>query len=281
MNGQRKVSKHRGSPLENGLPTKRKRVNGVQKFKSNGQPRIKSLFKQHKLENGINDDASLQLAIQSVLPSDVLHIGNGKSASDMLCENKTTVSNGSPIRQKVKYIPANRFVHIKPPPVNTQKIYVKQQNDHQSYTLGVKSISTSDIPPIQNKFITVKISDESKHAPIKSNSNLDNIDIFDIPILFADGDGNIEYQNGKETPKTTSSELESDSDVEIHTESQPQPTSQNHSTKIQILSDEIVNGTIIGKFINFNKYYSTHFSLHSQNWFINYLVVFRKWYNTQ
>lgn len=262
MNGQRKATKHRAAPLENRAPVKRKRLHGTQKYRTvNGQGRLKtSSSKKQKIQNRMddddNDDASLQLAFENVHRSYGLQ--NGDKRNGKLCENNNIVLNGnsSSIRQKVKYIPANRFVHIKPPPMNTQKIYVKQQNGHQSYTLGVKSISTPDIPVVQN---TLTNEDESDQATAtnktngnevieKSDSNMDDINIFDIPILFADSDGNIlENQNGTETPKTTSSEFESELESEVEADIEPLATSRNQSKKIEILSEEIISGSIIGK----------------------------------
>lgn len=220
------------------------------------------------IQNGIAkptnemDDAALQLAFESVLPQDVLE--NGNKSTDKPTEtspvkqnalNNSTSQISPNIRQKVKFIPANRFVHIKPPPINTQKLYVKQQNGNgnQSYTLGVKNINTTDIPVIHNKLISVKnkaqpdrVEIENEFAGSKTNGkcsiknasetdlSLQNIDIFDIPILLADNDGNIlENQNGDHAEGALSSEA-------------PPQRSLN---SIDIISEEIITDTIIhGKY---------------------------------
>lgn len=243
MNGQRKATKQRAAQLENRLPVKRRRLNGTQKYRTlNGQGRLKNSSKNHELRNGFNnDDESLHLAFENGLQ-------NGGKGNGISCENNNIVLNGhSPsIRQKVKYIPANQFVHIKPPPINTQKIYVKQQNGHQSYTLGVKSISSTLDIPVKDEFDEASAMNEMNG----SEANMDDINIFDIPILFADSDGNIlENQNGTETPKTTSSEFESELESEVEADMEPLSTSRIPSKKIEILSEEIISGSIIGKLL--------------------------------
>lgn len=166
--------------------------------------------------------------------------------------NGGTALNGSPsIKQKVKYIPPNQFLHIKPPPLNTQKIYVKQQNGNQSYTLGVKNIATTiDVTQptvVPNTLTTAKNMDQSSAVSASSSPNkttvenssaqnqtqntaIDDINIFDIPILFADKDGNIIDDNptsSNEIPKT--------------------PETADTINSIDVISEEIVNDTIIGK----------------------------------
>lgn len=199
-----------------------------------------------KIRNGF-DEKSLQLAFENVLPSDSLL--NGDKWNQNTADSKFVLNGSTSIRQKVKYIPADKFVHIKPPPINTQKIYVKQQNGNQFYTLGVKNISTFDIPPAQNKLMAVTNEKECEELEVadriydstsasdetEQDSNADDINIFDIPILLADNDGNIlENLNNNESVKRP------EPDAEI----------QNRSKGIEILSEEIINGTIIGELEN-------------------------------
>lgn len=151
------------------------------------------------------------------------------------------------IRQKVKFVPMNQFVHIKPPPVNTQKIYVKTPSNGtstDSYTLGVSPLKYSEETISEdvtaNKLITVKNkkmsekcftttttyengatrkngannvlnyekaisipndSDSSENTygsectmTSAADSDLFGTNILDIPILFADSEGNIEEE---------------------------------------------------------------------------------------
>lgn len=247
MNGCRKTIKQRLPPLENGTPAKRVRLNG----KPLGRPPTKNRIVQNGNASQTHemDDESLRMAFKSVLPADIVQNDDdteGNSINETT--NGSTEPNGSPsIKQKVKYIPPNRFLHIKPPPPNTQKIYVKQQNGNQSYTLGVKNIGTTDVPLIHNsKPITVNNKEQtssSPSSPAKKTENgeenatteatlINDIDIFDIPILLADKDGNIIDDNQSETPKTS-------------TQTAPAPPSTINS--IDIICEEIVNDTIIGE----------------------------------
>lgn len=230
MNGCRKATKQRASPFENGTSAKRTKLNG----KPLGRP---PMAKIKNLQNGnasqINEmlDESMQLDQKSVIPSTDI-VQNGVE----LEEKSNGIANGSPsIKQKVKYIPQNQFLHIKPPPKDTQKIYVKQQNGiNQSYTLGVKNIGTSEVPLLHNKLINVKNNEKipspnkiNEEIPKIHNTSINSIDIFDIPILFADNDGNIIDENHSQTPKTS--------------------TSAQSINSIDIISEEIVNDAIIGE----------------------------------
>ncbi|XP_031633071.1 KAT8 regulatory NSL complex subunit 3-like isoform X2 [Contarinia nasturtii] len=204
--GLQEMKNHRAEMRET---SRRERFNGKQKFKDY-RP-LKSKKKRPHILNGIqskNKDPLLQMAVKSMLPhQNVQH-----------CEDDNVKSNGtisglgtpnvSPIKQKVKYIPPNQFLHIKPPPINTQKIYVKQQSGHQSYTLGVKNIGTSDgiiasdggtvmvhnnsnglNSPNHNNHIVAN-SKASEQNPMTNEAEEETINFFDIPILFADNHGN-------------------------------------------------------------------------------------------
>lgn len=63
------------------------------------------------------------------------------------------------ITQKVKFVTSNQFVHIKPPPLNTKKIYMKtpktSANAQQSITFRVAP-TTDGKTPSGNRLITVK-----------------------------------------------------------------------------------------------------------------------------
>lgn len=227
MNGCRKAAKQRASPLENGTSTKRPRLNG----KALGRP-PKNVQNGNASQTNELLDESMQLTVKSVLsPSDIVQNGVNKE------EKSNGTPNGSPsIKQKVKYIPQNQFLHIKPPPKDTQKIYVKQQNGNQSYTLGVKNIDTNEVPLLHNKHFTVKNREQTpspieinEEIPKIDNTSINDIDIFDIPILFADNDDNIidENHTPSQTPKTS--------------------TSTKSINSIDIISEEIVNDTIIGE----------------------------------
>lgn len=270
------------------------RLNGKQEFKAiNGKAKItsnrKTKIKLGNHQNGSNgyktkrlaavaaaaandsDDSMVQIDFENVIPTRNVHqngaierTGNGNSTVT------ATECNGSPsLRQKVKYIPADHgFVHLKPPPINMEKIYVKQLpnggvggggcgGNHQSYTLGVKNINTTDIPVIHNKLITVKqkesndqmvaaltyISDEetselTSNTTDDTDANIDNINIFDIPILFADNDGNIlDDQNG-----------DGNGTDNIDVINSTQHNQLESSKTIEIISEEIITDAIIGKF---------------------------------
>lgn len=90
---------------------------------------------------------------------------NGRS-----CVQRTSVNETSPsIRQKVKLIPSNQFLHLKPPPVNIQKIYKTQDaGGSHSYTLGVNNIGTTDIGLGHTKLITVSNGHNPSQAPRKN-----------------------------------------------------------------------------------------------------------------
>lgn len=281
MNGCRKATKHRGSqPLENGHPPKRARLNGKQKTKANGQTQKRnvSLGRKRKIPNGLPkvstemDDTALQMAFESVLPPDCVLDQNGTKTIEAPNGGSTLATpNVSPsIKQKVKFIPQNQFVHIKPPPINTQKIYVKQQNGNQSYTLGVKNIGSNNIPVVHNsKLITtennlsaneldVSISEDedSTGNAIEMETSMGNIDIFDIPILFAD-DGNAieEKQSITESPKITEAPQ-----PQQEQQPQPQPPKPTKSSQIQILSDTIIKGPTNGK-IHRHHFYNVSLAL--------------------
>lgn len=197
------------------------------------------------------DDAALKLSFESVSPTDILQNGTDMAEEINVTSSTPNVSISPSIKQKVKYIPPDQFVHLKPPPINTQKIYVKQQTGNsQSYTLGVKNIDSSNIPVINNKLITVqKVSmneeDTIQSATKESNTSMGNIDmhdIFDIPILFAD-DGNVadESKSSIESQKIT------------ETSQPPQPSRSTKSANtIEILSDTIIKGPVNGEFLFFN-----------------------------
>lgn len=194
MNGCRKVTKQRAQPLENDLTLKRYRLNSAQHFKANAQH--KSIVKVNNNTNKIHkpqncfDNASLDVTIDKAVSNDIIQNGNNYEDSQS-------------IKRKVKYIPQNQFVHIKPPPINTQKIYVKKQNGNASYTLGVKNIgkietTQSNLQTVKNKNHLVgqlaipknNTELQTKSTTIVADTSLKNIDIFDIPILFADNDDN-------------------------------------------------------------------------------------------
>lgn len=168
---------------------------------------------------------------------------NGNSISEVNGDIETVNQNGvshsmstkintSPsIKQKVKFIPQNHFVHIKPPPVNTQKIYKTHNAGSQSYTLGVNNISSTDIPLSHSKLIAVTNNNsinetrptsknvtiiktptktsatadhdnmyatepiESASSDLNATASLNDINILEIPILFADNDGNLLNDN--------------------------------------------------------------------------------------
>lgn len=269
------------------------RLNGKQEFKAiNGKAKItsnrKTKMKLGNRQNGNNgyrtnqlataaaaaendsDDSMVQIDFENVIPTMDVH-QNG--AADRMGNGNNIVTiancNGSPsLRQKVKYIPADRgFVHIKPPPINMEKIYVKQQpngggggDNHQSYTMGVKNLNATDIPVIHDKLITVKQKESNDQLMASvmaasaynsdeetpeltlnttdddADANMENINIFDYPILFADNDGNIlDDQNGNGN----------DDAVVIN----PLQSNQFEPSKtIEIISEEIITDAIIGKF---------------------------------
>lgn len=257
LNGCRKVTKQRHvTPLENGSTAKRARMNGNQRAKPLGRPprnKAKNLLQNgNTSQSNEMDDASMQSTLKSVLPTDIVQNGDAIELKSNETFNGGAMLNGSSsIKQKVKYIPPNQFLHIKPPPLNTQKIYVKQQNGNKSYTLGVKNIATTIDVKQPNILINAKNIDQTASSAVSTSSSpnktnveysnaqnqnhaqntaIDDINFFDIPILFADKDGNIIDDN-----QTSSNEI-----------SKTSATAQTINT-IDVISKEIVNDTIIGK----------------------------------
>lgn len=235
-NGCRNGTKHQAEHMENGQPEKRVRLNSTQKCTKMKPVKLKAIIR-NEIQSKICeiDDTSLQLTSNQISSHD-----NITQNDDEMEDNSNVIistPNGSPsIKQKVKYIPQNQFVHIKPPPINTQKLYVKQQNGNRSYTLGVKNIGTTDVPVMKNQLIDVKnneivspIKITKRISPTKSTSIKNIEDIFDIPILFADHDGNIIDEN------------------QIHCETRKTVKTPNPNKSINIISNEIIKNAMIGK----------------------------------
>lgn len=298
LNGHRKAPKQRtAAPIENGLATKRMRLNGKQEFKPiNGKAKLPSTNRKAKIklgnhQNGSNsyhqrnhqltatandsDDSMVQIDFENVIPSNNLHQnGNGMIERMTNTNNIVTINGGggSPsLRQKVKFIAADQgFVHLVPPPINTEKIYVKQlPNGCNGIGVGGNQLynNGSDIPVIHDKLITVKQKEsndqmattalayksDEETSELTSNTtdgdtdaNIENINIFDIPILFADNDGNIlDDQNGNENG------------IADAINSQQPVDRFEPSKKIEIISEEIITEAIIGKsvyiFVLYNK----------------------------
>lgn len=190
--------------------------------------RIISQYEVIASGNGGNDMQVIQPhIIQKTLPNTIIQP-----------TSNTTQPN---IKQKVKFVPSNQFVRIKPPPVNTQKIYVKSPNNGETFSASSlthgEKIYSEDVTA--NKLMIVKnknMSDKNLTATAYDNgvahkSDLNNVilsnekaiglpfnnldtqmtidpqqtaasppsiidsdlfgtNILDIPILFADNDGN-------------------------------------------------------------------------------------------
>lgn len=135
-------------------------------------------------------------------------------------------------RQKVKVIPPNQFMQLKPPSANTQKVYtlktstgikngpqlftVKSQQPGKQQVFTVKSTAPPFIPTStvvssnqqtklggnsyilnQGKFTLIKNVETTK--PDLSNTN-----IFDIPIVFADNEGNFQENPAPTVQQSTS-----------------------------------------------------------------------------
>lgn len=120
-------------------------------------------------------------------------------------------------RQKVKVIPPNQFMQLKPPSGNSQKVYTlkgpaginkspqvftikSQQPGKQVFT--VKSTAPQFIPTStvvssnQTKLNNSIILNQGKFTIMKNvettKPDLSNTNIFDIPIVFADNEGNFQ-----------------------------------------------------------------------------------------
>lgn len=131
-------------------------------------------------------------------------------------------SNSGQSTQKIKMIPSNQFVQLKPPAANTQKIYTIKTSPMltttsqgtggenlrgQSQVFTVKTTGASQflssgsasqqLVLSPQKFTVLKSSGLSNAALISTGgeSNIKTTDlssnIFDMPILFADNEGNI------------------------------------------------------------------------------------------
>lgn len=242
LNGQRKATKQRASPIPNGSAAKRMRLNGKHQSKSiNGHAKLNASRKNKMKLNGIkngngydtpspltndSDDSMVQIEFDTEIPFTKIHDQNGAKNGKITTIPDST--NGSPIlRQKVKFITSDKFVHIKPPQINTENIYVKQQpNGCQSYSLD----ETPLITVVQKEPVaTASSSSDEEISELTSNTtddvdkNLDSINIFDIPILFGDNDDN---HNDTLTQRETSKPL----------------------NKVEILSEEIITDAIAGEF---------------------------------
>lgn len=212
---------------------------------------------------------SLQLDFESILSAEPIPKNDSKSEATINLNsndvNQTLSAKVLPvgqqnITQKVKFIPSNQFVHIKPPPINTQKIYMKPQSGgNQSFTLNVNNIgSTHGSEILTNNMITAKSINASQQAAnsqsnspskhtnktitilktvptIEENADLetntatvDNVNILDIPILYADNDGNV---------------LEND---QPNAEADKQIASNDTLQPIDILSAQIVDDSEVG-----------------------------------
>lgn len=126
-------------------------------------------------------------------------------------------------RQKVKVIPPNQFMQLKPPSGNSQKVYTLKtstgiKNGPQLFTVKsqpgkqqvftVKSTAPQFNPTStvvssnQTKLNNSIILNQGKFTLMKSvettKPDLSNTNIFDIPIVFADNEGNFQ-----ENPVTT------------------------------------------------------------------------------
>lgn len=201
------------------------------------------------------DDSEFRRVFESIAPNEIVDmepvLASDSNGEIFHLNGMMTPSAG--IRRKV-IIPSNEFVHIKPPPRNTQKIYVKPHNaSDQTYTLGVNSIDSTTSnnqkrltgndknspmntitlhKTLPNQNTKIKNINTTSRAQASINDDLpmttttfENIDLSDIPILFADNDGNLLNH--------TSTVPETQNTVEITSEESMEP--------IDILSAQIVD----------------------------------------
>lgn len=199
-----------------------------------------------------HEERVLQAQLESIMSAEIYSDKDDSSSlkTALIDINEAAPTNAvlnarGTITQKVKFIPSNQFLHIKPPPPNTQKIYVKTQNGgNHSYTLGVNTIDGSEVLST-NKLVSVQTQNSSQidnHSPNKhgktitilkplpnasaaegdvarstETTSLDNVNILDIPILFADSDGNVIDDNlfGSEASKPAGSSKESLQPIDI------------------------------------------------------------------
>lgn len=254
------------------------RLNGKQEFKPiNGKAKLpptnrKTKIKLGNRQNGTNgyhhtnrklsatandsDDSMVHIDFENAVPLNSVYQNGGAERTANTTNTIVTLNGGSPsLRQKVKYIAADQgFVHIKPPPINTEKIYVNQQPNggggaggHHLYnsTSGISVITVKQKEP-NDQTATAAYKSDEELSELTSNTtdddtadiSIENINIFDIPILFADNDGNIlDNQNGN------GSDIDS-ADV-IH--SLQHIDRLEPSKAIEIISEEIITDTIVGK----------------------------------
>lgn len=121
----------------------------------NGDSSDKSDNDPHQIiyESSLNGDSSININSIDTNSSNSNQYGIRYGRLDI---KNTPVPPSSAIQQKVKLIPSNEFLHLKPPPVNIQQIY-KSHNagGNQSYTLGLNNISSTDIGRNHTKLITI------------------------------------------------------------------------------------------------------------------------------
>lgn len=173
---------------------------------------------------------------ESTNPTDQIEsvIQNGRShAMD------TPTGPSSTIRQKVKLFPSSQFLHLKPPPVNIQKIYKAQDaNGTQSYRLGVNNISSTDIGMGHTKLITLT----NDRTVQKSPTHRKNIQIIKTPTKATH---TMVRQNGERTKSTV---IDLPSSYQLNT-STSYPAMYNGDNGDYVLDNgHVSNGTNVDTF---------------------------------
>jgi len=219
------------------------------------------MMKPSSTTNFNNSDA-VEMAVQSILPD-----SDGRPATKPAPQR---ASIGTGVTQRLKIVPQNQFTTLKPQSTTTQKYYtieskatgqknyiaVAQRAPNRSqqpstpgssrpstpqtqYVSNARISSIGKLPVMQNlpqtsfsppKFTIVRQASSAPNTSFTADTELSGTNIFDMPVVFADSEGNIDED----------SNISDNSVIEI-----PSDQSTGSTTKKVILK-----GSNIGTYVN-------------------------------
>lgn len=211
------------------------------------------MMKPSSTTNFNNSDA-VEMAVQSILPD-----SDGRPATKPAPQR---ASIGTGVTQRLKIVPQNQFTTLKPQSTSTQKYYtieskatgqknyiaVAQRTPNRSqqpstpqtqYVSNARISSIGKLPVMHNlpqtsfsppKFTIVRQASSAPNTSFTADTELSGTNIFDMPVVFADSEGNIDED----------SNISDNSVIEI-----PSDQSTGSTTKKVILK-----GTNIGTYVN-------------------------------
>lgn len=180
---------------------------------------------------------------------------SGKAGNPIILPmmHRTQSHSSTPTISQVKVLPPNQFIHLKPT-IQTQQKFVTLKTTPAGITVsGPKSATQQYITVNSNKFFTMKSTPTATttlsgitYSPTKfkilksgpteaigkseSTSNLSETDIFDMPIVFADNEGNIQDQEASMLVDNSISDVASLSDKSATDTATPQSSPSSTST---------------------------------------------------